>query len=140
MPIFQEPSHWQHHLVKIPSGIKLHYVEVQPAPNDATDKAIILIHGFPQTWYAFRHMMQPLADEGYRVIGVDYRGAGASDKPRNGYDKMTMAKDIRDLYVDFLGIEKAVVFGHDIGSMVAVCLALQYPENVSKLVAAGASL
>jgi pimeloyl-ACP methyl ester carboxylesterase len=137
MPPFQEPSHWTHHLPEVSPGVKIHYVEV--TPNEPSGRTIVLIHGFPQTWYEFRHIMQPLADQGLRVVAVDYRGAGASSRPQGGYDKLTMARDIRDLYVEHLGVERAIVFGHDIGSMVAVNLALQFPDNVEKLVAAGQS-
>lgn len=60
--------------------------------------------------------MQPLADEGFRVIAVDYRGAGDSSHPPSGYDKKTMAQDVYTLYHDKLGIDKAVVvdFGQSV--------------------------
>jgi pimeloyl-ACP methyl ester carboxylesterase len=83
--------------------------------------------------------MQPLADLGYNVIAVDYRGAGDSNHPSAGYDKMTMAKDIHSLYHDKLGIDKAIVLGTDIGSMVAVSLALQFEDDVLALVTGGES-
>jgi pimeloyl-ACP methyl ester carboxylesterase len=81
--------------------------------------------------------MQPLADSGYDVIAVDYRGAGDSNHPAGGYDKMTMAKDVHTLYHDKLQIDKAIVLGTDIGSMVAVSLALQFEEDVLALITGG---
>ena len=82
-------------------------------------------------------MMQPLADLGYNVIAVDYRGAGDSNHPADGYDKITMAKDIHTLYHDKLKIDKAIIFGTDIGSMVAVSLALQFEEDVLACITGG---
>jgi pimeloyl-ACP methyl ester carboxylesterase len=68
----------------------------------------------------------------YRVVAVDLRGMGGSDKPRGGYDKKTMAEDINQL-IHSLGAKSAYVAGHDIGSMVAYSLAANHPEAVRKL-------
>ena len=130
-----EQEHWTHHTSWVTPSVKLHYVHVGPTkPNGLS---CVLIHGYPQTWYCFRNMMQPLADLGYNVIAVDYRGAGDSDHPADGYDKMTMAKDIHTLYHDKLKIDKAIIFGTDIGSMVAVSLALQFEEDVLACITGG---
>jgi pimeloyl-ACP methyl ester carboxylesterase len=135
--MFTEPKNWSHHTTWVTPDVKIHHVDVQPTePNGLS---IVLIHGFPQTWYSWRHMMQPLADLGYRVIAVDYRGAGDSNHPAGGYDKMTMAQDIHTLYRDKLHIEEPIVFGTDIGSMVAVSLAIQFEEDVLALVTGGMS-
>lgn len=111
MTAFQEPSHWKHHSTEVSPGVKLHHVDVHPSSSSANGRSIILIHGYPQTWYSWRHVIQPLADAGYRVVAVDYRGAGDSSHPEGGYDKMTMAKDVHTLYHEKLGIQKAVVVG-----------------------------
>jgi pimeloyl-ACP methyl ester carboxylesterase len=132
-----EPKNWSHHTTWVTPEVKIHHVEVQPSKSNGL--SIILIHGFPQTWYSFRHVMQPLADLGYRVIAVDYRGAGDSNHPAGGYDKMTMAQDIHTLYFDKLHIKKPIVFGTDIGSMVAVSLAIQFEEHVLALITGGKS-
>jgi pimeloyl-ACP methyl ester carboxylesterase len=132
-----EQEHWTHHTSFVAPDVKIHYVQVKP--TEANGFCIILIHGYPQTWYSFRNVMQPLADLGYNVIAVDYRGAGDSNHPAGGYDKMTMAKDIHTLYHDKLQIDKAIVFGTDIGSMVAVSLALQFEEDVLALITGGRS-
>lgn len=81
---------------------------------------------FPQTWYQWRHTINPLSNAGYRVIVPDYRGAGNSQAPPSnagfaggkggGYTKVVMADDLRQLVKDHLGIkEKIHVVGHDIG-------------------------
>jgi pimeloyl-ACP methyl ester carboxylesterase len=59
------------------------------------DRAAVLFHGFPQTWYAWHGFIPRLTAAGFRVIAVDYRGAGNSSRPLGGYDKRTMALDIR---------------------------------------------
>lgn len=115
-----------------PYSFRLHYVDV-PAYNrkagtaDAKPRGtVLLIHGFPQTWYQWRHVINPIANAGYRVIVPDYRGAGNSQAPPSnaghaggmggGYTKLVMADDLRTLLRDQLGItEKVHVIGHDIG-------------------------
>ena len=87
--------------------------------------------------YAWRHVMEPLADLGYDVIVPDYRGAGASSRPVTGYDKITMATDIHTLYHDVLGIGQAVIVGHDVGSMVALALAIKFGQDLLALVICG---
>ncbi|GAA5885255.1 hypothetical protein JCM6882_009542 [Rhodosporidiobolus microsporus] len=132
-PFAGEPSHWTHHTTHVAPGVKLHYVDVPPAgkPNGHT---LVLIHGYPETWYSWRHVIQPFADLGYRVVAPDYRGAGDSNRPNGGYDKFTMARDIHMLYKEKLGIEKAVLVGYDVGFQVVVPLLAQFPEDVEAAV------
>ncbi|GAA5822917.1 hypothetical protein JCM11251_004423 [Rhodosporidiobolus azoricus] len=135
-PFAGEPSSWEHHTTFVSDGVKLHYVDVPPSggKDKGNGHTLVLIHGYPETWYSWRHVIQPFADLGYRVIVPDYRGAGDSNKPNGGYDKMTMAQDIHTLYTEKLGIEKAVVVGYDVGFQVAVPLLLQFPEAVEAAV------
>ncbi|KWO45943.1 alpha/beta hydrolase [Burkholderia sp. MSMB1459WGS] len=108
--------------------VRLHYVS--GGPDDG--EMVILLHGWPQTWYTWRHVMPVLAEEGYRVVAVDYRGAGESDKPLGGYDKASMAGDIRAL-VRQLGATRIHLVGRDIGVMVAYAYAAQWPAEIAKL-------
>jgi len=108
------------------NGIRLHYVE------GGEGSPLILLSGWPQTWYSFHRIMPQLAQK-YKVIAVDYRGMGSSSKPADGYDKKTMAKDISEL-VRSLGFEKVFIAGHDIGAMLAFSFAANYPETTSKLI------
>lgn len=79
-------------------------------------------------------MFAPLATAGFRVIAVDYRGSGRSSKPPNGYDKQTMAADIRLLVRDHLGVSDSLaIVDHDIGSMVAYAFARSCPKDVAVL-------
>jgi len=91
----------------------------------------VLLPGWPQTWWEFNRIM-PILARHFRVIAVDLRGMGGSEKPAAGYDKKTMAKDIYEL-VRQLGYEKVNVAGHDIGSMVAFSFAANYPAATVKL-------
>jgi len=79
----------EHHRV-MADGLKMHFAEAGSGPP------VILLHGFPETWYAWRHQIGPLAER-YRVIVPDLRGYGATEKPPTGYDKRSMANDVRAL-------------------------------------------
>jgi pimeloyl-ACP methyl ester carboxylesterase len=105
------------------------------------DRTAVLFHGFPQTWHAWHGFIPRLTAAGFRVIAVDYRGAGNSSRPLGGYDKRTMAQDIRRLVRDALGIGgPLVMIGHDIGLMVAYAYAAEYRDEVSHLVVMDAPL
>ncbi|MFJ8489884.1 alpha/beta fold hydrolase [Streptomyces sp. NPDC094038] len=94
---------------------------------------LVLLHGYPQTWYEWRHIMPALAEH-YTVITPDLPGAGRSDAPATGYDKKTMAADIHGLLAK-IGHDKDIrLVGHDIGTMVAYSYAAAHPADVRKLV------
>jgi pimeloyl-ACP methyl ester carboxylesterase len=114
------------------NGVRLHYVTA------GSGDAVVLLHGFPQTWRQWRKVIPALA-RSFTVIAPDYRGAGHSSRPVTGYDKRTMAEDIRQL-VRHLGFERAALVGHDIGLMVAYSLAASHPEMASRLVVIDAPL
>jgi pimeloyl-ACP methyl ester carboxylesterase len=107
------------------NGIRLHYV------TGGEGTPLLLLGGWPQTWWQFHKVMPTLARR-YRVVAADLRGMGGTDKPDSGFDKKTMAGDIHAL-VRHLGHEKVHVAGHDIGAMVAQSLAANYPEVVDKV-------
>jgi pimeloyl-ACP methyl ester carboxylesterase len=108
------------------NGVELHYVE------GGSGIPLICLPGWPQTWYSFRNIAPSLAEK-YRVIVVDIRGMGSSGKPESGYDKKNMAKDIYEL-IRQLGLKKVYLLGHDIGGMVAMSTAFNYPDSIEKLV------
>ncbi|RKR86612.1 pimeloyl-ACP methyl ester carboxylesterase [Micromonospora pisi] len=100
---------------------------------------LVLLHGYPQTWYMWRKVLPELARH-YTVIAPDLRGAGGSDAPAGGYDKKTLAGDVYGL-LSQLGLEQDVsLVGHDIGAMVAYAYAAVHPDQVSKLVLAEAPI
>ena len=110
------------------NGVRLHYVE------SGSGQPLICLPGWPQTWFSYHPIAAQLAQH-YRVIIVDIRGMGSSDKPEAGYDKKTMAQDIYAL-MQHLGLPKAALLGHDIGGMVAASFAFNYPEATEKLILA----
>ena len=113
------------HAVASVDGVRLHYVIGGAGPP------VVLLHGFPQTWFAWRKVMPGLASD-RTVVAIDLRGAGLSGKPQGGYDKVTMAGDVRGLLAQ-LGLGPAAIVGHDIGGMVAYACAAAYPETCSSL-------
>jgi pimeloyl-ACP methyl ester carboxylesterase len=91
---------------------------------------LLLIHGWPETWYAWRLLMPALAQD-FQVIAVDQRGRGISDKPAGGYDTATLANDLVAL-MDALGHERFAVVGHDTGFAIAYALASDHPDRVER--------
>jgi pimeloyl-ACP methyl ester carboxylesterase len=91
---------------------------------------LLLVHGWPETWYAWRHLMPALARD-FEVIAVDQRGMGLSDKPAGGYDTGTQARDLIGL-MDALGHERFAVVGHDTGFAISYALAADYPDRVER--------
>ncbi|MQY25802.1 alpha/beta fold hydrolase [Nocardia aurantia] len=107
------------------NGIRIHHTRSGDGP------ALVLLHGWPQTSYCWRHLIEPLSRD-HTVIAPDLRGYGHSGKPREGYDKRTMAADMSAL-IRHLGFESAAVVGHDRGARVAHRWALDRPAEVTRL-------
>jgi len=99
---------------------------------------VLLVHGWPETWYAWRMVMPTLAED-FEVIAVDQRGVGLSDKPRDGYDIGTLANDLVAL-MDALGHHEFALYGTDTGMPIAHALAADHPERVERLVVSEAFL
>src|SRR5579872_3635714 len=97
-----EASHFAHHTMAL-DGVTLHYVTA------GSGDPLVLLHGWPQTWYEWRRIMPALAQR-YTVIAPDMRGLGDSSRPATGYDKRTVAADIRQL-VHQLGFEQILLVG-----------------------------
>jgi pimeloyl-ACP methyl ester carboxylesterase len=95
--------------------------------------ALVLLHGYPQTWYEWRGILPALAEH-YTVIAPSLPGAGRSDAPAGGYDKKTMAAAVHTLLVRIGHARDVRLVGHDIGSMVAYAYAAAHPGDVTKLV------
>lgn len=106
--------------------IRLHYVTA------GAGDLVVLLHGWPQTWYEWRHVIPHLADR-YQVVAPDLRGLGDSSRSHAGFDKRTLADDIWRLVHDHLGHERFHLVGHDWGSSVAYALAAAHPDAVRRL-------
>ncbi len=98
---------FSHHTASV-NGIQLHYV------IGGHGDPVVLLHGWPETWYAWHHVMPALA-KNYTVIAPDLRGLGDSSKPPTGYDGKTVAEDIHQL-VTQLGFKTIFLVGHDMGN------------------------
>lgn len=112
------------------NGIKLHVVQAGPKSG----VPVVLLHGFPEFWYGWRHQIPALVEAGCRVIVPDQRGYNLSDKPKGAknYGAFTLVEDIIGL-IDVLGYEKVNLVGHDWGAVVAWTLAILHPERLHRL-------
>lgn len=130
------PTDLTHGMADVEPGLRLHYVTAGTGP-----RTIVLLHGFPQTWWQWHRVMPALVAGGLRVVAPDYRGAGHSWRPPGGYDKVTMAGDLHRLLREHLEISEPVVLvGHDIGLMLAYAYAQAYRDDVSHLAVVDAPL
>jgi epoxide hydrolase 4 len=129
LPVAPAPddARWQHGFVEL-NGIRLHYVEAGAGP------LVVLLHGFPEFWYAWRRQILPLAAAGFRVVAPDLRGYNLSDKPRGvrAFGLRSVVDDLHGLIVR-LGAARASVVGHDICAGVAWAFAMRYPEVLVRL-------
>jgi len=110
------------------NGVKIHYAAAGEGP------LVVMIHGFPDFWYTWRHQMAGLSGD-YRVVAIDQRGYNLSDQPDGveNYDMRLLVSDVAAV-VRHLGEEKAVIVGHDWGGVVAWNVAFYVPEIVDKLI------
>ena len=113
------------------NGIVQHVAEAGPPDGDP----VILIHGWPQHWYEWRHLIPALADR-HRVLAVDLRGFGWSDAPSSGYEKENLASDILAL-LDALELDRVKLVGHDWGGWIGFLLCLRAPERFERFLALG---
>ncbi|HTV25612.1 MAG TPA: alpha/beta hydrolase [Polyangiaceae bacterium] len=126
IPDADDPS-WDHRFVHV-NGVRLHYVHAGTGP------LVVLLHGFPEFWYAWRRQIRRLAAAGYCVIAPDLRGYNLSTKPTavGAYRLRVVADDIRDLIAS-TGAKHASIVGHDWGAAVAWATAMRHPECVERL-------
>jgi pimeloyl-ACP methyl ester carboxylesterase len=110
------------------NGVKIHYASLGRGP------LVVMIHGFPDYWYSWRHQMEALSDR-FQVVAVDQRGYNLSDKPKGveNYDVSLLVGDVAAV-IRHLGKEKAIVVGHDWGGLVAWSVAAFQPQLVEKLI------
>src|SRR5216683_1725592 len=106
------------------NGIRMHLAEMGQGP------LVVLCHGFPESWYSWRHQLEALAEAGYRAVAPDMRGYGQTDRPE-AIDQYTLLHLVGDMIglIDALGVERAVIAGHDWGAPVAWHAALLRPDR-----------
>jgi pimeloyl-ACP methyl ester carboxylesterase len=109
-------------------GIRFHYAEA-----GSGEDVVLCLHGWPQHWYEWRHLMPALADR-HRVIALDLRGFGWSEAPKDGYEKENLAGDVLAV-LDELGLERVKLVGHDWGGWIGFLLALREPQRFERFLA-----
>jgi pimeloyl-ACP methyl ester carboxylesterase len=109
-------------------GIEFHVAEA-----GSGEDVVLCLHGWPQHWYEWRHLMPALADR-HRVLALDLRGFGWSDAPRDGYAKEDMATDVLAV-LDELGLERVKLVGHDWGGWIGFLLGLRAPQRFERFLA-----
>jgi pimeloyl-ACP methyl ester carboxylesterase len=119
-----------YHKFAIINGITYHFAEAGKGP------LLILVHGFPELWYSWRHQLPTLSKAGYRVVAPDLRGFGQTEGTDNlsDYSLFNYAKDIKEL-IDYLGNQNAVIVGHDWGANIGWLMPLIYPDKIKALIA-----
>lgn len=118
---------WEHRRVAA-NGARFHVATLGDGP------LVLMLHGFPEFWWAWRHQMEPLAAAGMRVAAMDLRGYGGSDKTPRGYDPATFTADVSGV-IRSLGERTAVLVGHGWGAYVAWATAAMRPPHVRALAA-----
>lgn len=127
---------WSHPVTDMPGfahyyatveGVRLHYVK----GGNPQGEVLLLLAGFPQSWYAWRQVMAQLADR-YLIIAPDLPGQGDSDKPQFGYDTLALAGKVQGL-MQKLGMERYYLAAHDVGAWVAWPYAMRYSQQVVRL-------
>ncbi|MFF9398100.1 alpha/beta fold hydrolase [Streptomyces sp. NPDC014744] len=117
---------WTHRDVAA-NGARFHIAELGEGP------LVLLLHGFPQFWWTWRHQLTALADAGYRAVAMDLRGVGGSDRTPRGYDPANLALDVTGV-IRSLGEPDAALVGHDLGGYLAWTAAVMRPKLVRRLV------
>ena len=133
-PPSDRPEHAARFAVaRLASGLRLHYVE----QGDPTRPALVLLHGWTDSGFSFSPVRDALA-AAHRVIALDLRGHGDSDRPLGPYPLPALADDVV-AFLDALGIDRASVVGHSLGSLIAQHVAARAPERVERLVLIGSA-
>ena len=122
------PDGWVHREARV-NDLRFHYVEAGRGP------LVVLLHGFPEFWYSWRHQIPALVDAGFRVIALDQRGYNTSDKPAGvaNYRIELLVDDVLGI-INAAGERAAVVIGHDWGGAIAWVLSMKHPEAVRQLI------
>lgn len=121
---------WAHREVTA-GGLRFHLAETGPADGPL----VLLLHGFPQYWWTWRHQLTALAEAGYRAVAMDLRGVGGSDRTPRGYDPANLALDVTGV-IRSLGEPDAALVGHDLGGYLAWTAAVMRPKLIRRLAVA----
>ena len=137
MPVdVNRPGPWAHRNLTA-RGTRFHVALAGPEAPAGAGPLTLLVHGFPECWWTWRHVIPALAQAGHRVAALDLRGFGGSDRPPSGYDLVTLAQDLAAV-VRSLGHERAVVVGAGLGGQIAWALPSLAPDLTTAIVPVGA--
>jgi non-heme chloroperoxidase len=119
---------------RLATGVKMHYAE----QGDPSGEAIVLVHGWPDSWFSYSRVL-PLLTPALRAYAIDQRGFGDSGRPAAGYSIDQLAADVV-AFLDAVGVGRATLVGHSLGSFVARRVAETRPERVRRLVLIGSAV
>src|SRR3712207_4137203 len=119
----------RHQTVQLASGLRVRYA----AQGEPGGEPLVLVHGWPDSWFSYSRVLAHLSPERYRAYAYDQRGFGATDRPSEGYAIDQFATDLV-AFLDAVGLERASLVGHSFGSFVARRAAELHPQRVSRLV------
>ncbi|KAG0265293.1 hypothetical protein DFQ27_000699 [Actinomortierella ambigua] len=132
---YHDPASFNHKFATVSGGFRYHYVE----EGDPSAPTILMVHGFPDLWYGWRHQIRHLASQGYHVIAVDTLGYGQTDAPKVELDKLhpystkNVCAQICGL-LDVLNIPKVIILGHDWGGAIVWRFADFHPDRVKAVI------
>ncbi|KAF5358998.1 hypothetical protein D9758_004882 [Tetrapyrgos nigripes] len=130
-----DPSSFHHRKSKLSTGRTYHFVDQLPKKyNPRRNPTILCIHGFPDCWYGYRYQIRPWTHKGFRVVVPDMLGYGDTDRPEHPseYSTKKLCADLAAL-LDHLGVQRAIVIGHDWGAFTAGRFALWHPDRLLAL-------
>jgi pimeloyl-ACP methyl ester carboxylesterase len=111
-------------------GVRFHVAE------GGQGEPVVLLHGWPQNWWCWHRVIPGLLEDGWRVLAVDLRGYGWSERTPDGYEKENFARDLIAL-LDVLGHERVRLIGHDWGAMAGFMACIEHPERFERFIALG---
>jgi non-heme chloroperoxidase len=120
---------------RLATGPLVRYVE----QGDPAGEPLVLLHGYSDSWYSFSRLLPLLGPADYHVFAFDQRGHGGSERPARGYAMDDFAADV-EAFLNAVGVARATVVGHSMGSLIARRVATLYPDRVSRLVLIGSAL
>ncbi|KAG8682246.1 hypothetical protein FRC08_015081 [Ceratobasidium sp. 394] len=131
-----DPQALNHRFEKLSTGNSYHFIDQYPDGDHSPDTTLLLVHGFPDCWYGWRHQILPWAAKGWRVVVPDMLGYGGTDQPRDirSYTTKSLCADLAAL-LGLLGIQHVILVGHDWGAETVWRFCLWYPHRVRAVIA-----
>lgn len=125
-----DPDSFNHREAHLSTGRTYHFVDQKPRNFSEKTPTLLCVHGFPDLWYGWRYQIGPWVERGYRVVVPDMLGYGKTDMPTEtwAYSTKHLCSDLAAL-LDYIGVHKAIVIGHDWGAFIASRFALWQPDR-----------